>query len=371
MFKLSFRILILFLHGLFFQVTSSSARPQDPVPPFPYHIEEVTFYNEVDSIHLAGTLTYPDTNGPFTAAILISGSGQQDRDETIAGHKPFWIIADCLTRRGIAVLRYDDRGVYGSEGDPTNDTSEDFSRDVIAAVEYLNTRHEIDPGKIGLIGHSEGGLIAPMVANQWNDIAFIVMMAGPGLPGDEILILQGELLERASGVPETVIQQTKKLRQGIYNIAKTESNDSVAFSKIKTFIRNFYPGITETQVNAIANEFSVVLMPWFRFYLAYDPRPALQSIHCPVLAINGGKDLQVPAKENLSEIEKALTSGGNTDFTVHEFSNLNHLFQNAVTGSVTEYEQIDETIEPAILDMMGNWIVQQMFDTSTNRWYLY
>ena len=318
-------------------------KPQEPERPYPYLDEEVTYRNAQDAVTLAGTLTLPPTGGPFPAVILITGSGQEDRDESLFGHRPFLVLADHLTRRGIAVLRVDDRGVGGSIGDVSQATSEDFARDVLAGVEYLKTRREIDPRRIGLIGHSEGGIIAPLAAVDSNDVAFIILMAGPGVPGD--LLLEGQIaaLMKADGASQAAIDAVLQEQRRVIGIIKSETDPNRAQESLRN------AGYSEAQVQAWTTK-------WFYFFVTHDPRETLRQIPCPVLAINGSLDLQVLASVNLPAIEQALREGGNPDFTVKELPRLNHLFQTAQTGNLGEYAMIEETMSPVALETMATWI---------------
>ncbi len=338
-------------------------RPQEPHPPFPYKAEEVTYENKAAHAKFTGTLTIPRGTGPFPVALLITGSGQQDRDEAIMGHRPFAVLADYLTRRGIAVLRVDDRGMGGSTGDVKSATSEDFAGDVLAGVEYLKTRSDIDRHKIGLIGHSEGGEIAPMVANRSHDVAFIVLLAGPALPGDEIILLQMEFLLKEGGASENLIAQTKTLQKKLYSVVKSEHDPAAIKQKVKAAWAEYTAALKPAERAASgAGEASaeesakLISLPWFRFFLTYDPRPALTRVKCPVLALIGEKDMQVPPKQNIPELEKALRAGGNPDFSVRELPKLNHLFQTCKTGSVSEYATIEETMSPAALETVAQWV---------------
>jgi uncharacterized protein len=346
---------------------SATARPQIPRPPFPYRSEEVTYENKVGSVSLAGTLTLPLGQGPFPAVIMLSGSGPQDRDEKIDGHRPFLVISDTLTRRGIAVLRVDDRGVGGSSGSNADSTFEDFAGDALAGVGYLKGRKEIDPAKIGLIGHSEGADIAQLAASRSKDVAFIVLMAGSGLPGDEILELQGQLVARAEGASESELKLARELRRRLVDILLREKDPKAARSKLIAVFTEYDATQPEAEKKALADaggtaEATVDQLnnAWFRSLLAFDPRRTLRKVPCPVLAVNGEKDLQVPPKENLAEIEKALKVGGNSDVRAIEFRGLNHLFQPCRTGSPTEYAQIEMTIAPEVLKAIGDWIVEKV-----------
>jgi uncharacterized protein len=338
-------------------------REQDPVKPYPYTEEEVVYENKEAGIKLAGTLTLPRSEGPFPAVILITGSGPQNRNEEIMGHRPFLVLSDYLTRQGIAVLRVDDRGTGGSTGNFSQATTEDFAGDVLTGVEFLKTRKEIDSSRIGLIGHSEGGLIAPMVAIKSQDIAFIVLMAAPGLTGEEILYMQSDRIARAEGASNETITQNEALMRRMYSVVKKEENNTVAEKKLHEILRAELANLSEQErkssgysETALDSQVTGLLSPWMRFFLTYDPRPALMDVKCPVLAINGEKDLQVPPDENLRAIDEALKTGGNEDYTVKELPGLNHLFQTAKTGSPSEYAKIEETISPAALKIIGNWI---------------
>ncbi len=339
-------------------------RPQTPKPPFPYTVKELTYRNDAVGTTLAGTLTAPNGAGPFPAVILISGSGAQDRDETIFQHKPFLVLADALTRRGVAVLRVDDRGVGGSTGSVSKSTSEDFAGDVLAGIALLKSRPEIDARKIGLIGHSEGGLIAPLVAARSSDVAFIVLMAGTGLPGDEILLLQGQLIAKVMGAGPKALEKQRNLQTSLFKIMKTETDPKKAAAGLRQALKSALTEAEQKQAGdldkTIDGELKKIESPWFRFFLTFDPRPTLAKVHCPVLALNGEKDLQVPPKENLAEIEKALKQAGNTHVTTKELSGLNHLFQTCKTGSVAEYGVIEETIAPSALKAIGDWVEEQV-----------
>ena len=360
-------------NGLTFPVTlrrtdqAMLRRPQEPQPPYPYKSEEVAYENKSAGVRLAGTLTMPMTGGPFPAVILITGSGQQDRDVTIFGHRPFMVLADYLTRRGLAVLRVDDRGIGGSTGDAASSTSADFAGDVRAGLAYLLSRKEIDARRIGLLGHSEGGLIAPMVAVQNKDVAFIVLMAGPGVPGDEILTLQAELIMRAGGANEATIAREIGLQRKLLDLVKTVKDDASLTKQAQAMLRDYLAKLSEEERKGIGDadafirgQVNALLSPWIRFFLAYDPRPTLRQVACPVLAITGEKDLQVDYRQNLPAIEAALKEGGNEDHKVMSLPGLNHLFQTCQTGSPAEYGAIEETMAPQALKVMGDWIMNHV-----------
>jgi len=341
-------------------------RPQVPKKPYPYIEEEVAYENKEAGITLAGTLTLPPGKGPSPAVLLISGSGPQDRNETIYNHHPFLVLADYLTRQGIAVLRVDDRGVGESTGDFSQATSVDFASDVLAGIEYLKTRKEINPEQIGLIGHSEGGLIAPMVAVKSPDVAFIILMAGTGLTGEEILYLQGALISRAMGVSEEDIAKNRQFNEKIFSLIKEEKDKKIIEEKLRQMFMEDWAELNEEEKSRIGDpevflkaQLQSLLSPWLKFFLTYDPKSTLSKVKCPVLAINGEKDLQVPPKENLSAIEEALKVGGNQNYTIKELPNLNHLFQTAQTGLPAEYAKIEETISPVALKIISDWILEQ------------
>jgi pimeloyl-ACP methyl ester carboxylesterase len=338
-------------------------RPQEPKKPYPYKEEEVTFTNPEAGITLAGTLTLPKSGGPFPAAVLITGSGPEDRDEAVFGHRPFLVLADYLTRQGIAVLRYDDRGVGKSTGNFATATSTDFASDAKAAVAYLKTRKEIRADKIGLIGHSEGGVIAPMVAAESKDVAFIVMMAGTGVPGDQVILEQAALIAKAMGTSEKEVQEARAISRKAFDIIKSGKDSATVASELRTLLLSAADTSArkdaQTSEAAVNAQIKQITSPWFRYFLTYDPRPALRKVHCPVLAIDGEKDLQVSPKQNLPQIEAALREGGNKDFTVRELPGLNHLFQTATKGTPDEYAKIEETISPTALKLMGDWILER------------
>jgi len=340
-------------------------RPQEPKPPFGYNIENVTFENSKAGISLAGTLTLPSDDAPYPTAILISGSGPQTRDEEILGHKPFWVIADHLTKNGIAVLRFDDRGVGSSKGNFATATTLDFVSDVEAAIDYLKTRKEVNPSKIGLIGHSEGGIVAPLVANNRNDISFIVMLAGTCVKGSEIILAQQELIARASGISDEQIADYKKLNQDIFRVIDIDEKNPELKNIITTLIVTASAG--NAPADLVKQQVEQLTSPWMLFFLKYDPSIAMREVKCPVLAINGDKDLQVPSSMNLRAINESFNKKDsssnntitktNTDVTTMELEGLNHLFQTAQTGLPAEYQRIEETFSPAALKIIADWIL--------------
>lgn len=340
-----------------------SAKKQDPKPPFPYLFEEVTVVNPEDPrVILSGTLTIPkEGEGPFPAVVLISGSGPQNRDSEVFGHRPFFVLADFLTRMGVAVLRFDDRGVGKSKGDFASATTRDFASDVFALVQFLKTRKEIDSARIGLIGHSEGGYVAPMVAARTRDVSFLVLMAAPGVSGLRLSLAQGETLARAEGVSEGEIQKNRTLQMELFEIYLSEADPMKAEPRLIKAVERFTAPMTdekkrvqETQrLLASAKAFN---NGWFRFFLRYEPGPTLKKVRIPVLALNGSLDLQVHGPENLGAISRHLRSGGNRKVRINELPGLNHLFQTAKTGATSEYGLLDETISPSVLGLISDWI---------------
>ncbi|MDB5351931.1 MAG: X-Pro dipeptidyl-peptidase family [Planctomycetota bacterium] len=344
---------------------SEARRTQMPKGPFPYQEIEVSYPNAASGNSLAGTLTLPKGDGPFPVVILITGSGAQDRDETLMGHKPFLVLADYLTRRGIGVLRVDDRGVGGSTGDHGKATSADFATDVQAGIEYVKTRKDVNAKKIGLMGHSEGGLIAPMVAaKNPDDVAFIVLLAGPGVPGNEILVAQSALIGKAMGGKDEEVAKQVAIAQKMYAEIRTGTDEAAVTKALQALGKEAIGALSpedrkktgDAGLKLMEAQIKMIQTPWFRYFLTYDPRPTLAKVKCPVLAVNGEKDLQVPPKQNLPEIEKAVKSGGNDKVTVREFRDLNHLFQTSKTGTPAEYAQIEETFNPDALMVIGDWI---------------
>ena len=346
------------------EAVKAPRRPQEPQPPFPYTEEEVTYLN--GDVRLAGTLTMPPGPGPFAAVLLITGSGAQNRDEELLGHKPFLILADHLARAGIAVLRVDDRGIGGSTGTVSDSTTEDFAGDVLAGVRFLQTRPRIAKDRIGLLGHSEGGLIAPLAASRSTDVAFIVLLAGPGVPGSEIIPAQVERIDRAEGLAADLAHKQAELIRAALAIARPENDRAALRTKLEKFFAENPDAMDAKAVESIGGvqkflDLQVLTLSsrWFRFFYDYDPRPALRKVRVPVLAVNGELDTQVPVEQDLPAIEQALREGKNPDVTVRRMPGLNHLFQTAKTGSPTEYATIDETMSPAVLDLVTQWILER------------
>jgi len=328
-------------------------RPQIPARPYPYREEEVAF-DSAPGVRLAGTLTLPPGPGPFPAAVLITGSGAQDRDESILGHKPFLVLADDLTRRGIAVLRYDDRGFAKSTGDFAKATTADFAVDAGAAAAFLRTRPDIDPRRVGLIGHSEGGIVAPMVAATEPATAFVVLMAGVGAPTEAAMAAQRAALTPYFGMsPERVRQNEQMTAHVLAAMAGAkDSSDAEARATVVLLREGASMGVSPDNVQFIARQLS---SDWTRKLMAYDPAPTLRAVKAPILAVNGTKDLQVIADLNLAAIKAATAA--NPDVTIVALPGLNHMFQTAKTGAVGEYADIEETIAPVALKTIGDWVV--------------
>lgn len=326
-------------------------RPQTPKPPFPYRAEEVSYANPASGLKLAGTLTLPPGQGPFPVAVLITGSGSQDRDETLFEHKPFLVLADALTRRGVAVLRVDDRGVGGSErGELKTATSLDFATDVAAGVAFLRGRKDIDADRVGLIGHSEGGLIAPIVAAKDPRIAFVVLLAGTGVPGSEVMKTQSRDIALAGGALPAQAEEQARLIGEANTAALSEPNLGKVGPRVVALLteKGAPPATAEVQGRLLS-------LPWYRAFLTLAPADYLRQVRAPVLAVNGEKDTQVSASQNLPAIKAALAS--NKDVTILPLPGLNHLFQTARTGAPSEYVQIEETIAPSALAAIVDWTV--------------
>jgi pimeloyl-ACP methyl ester carboxylesterase len=343
---------------------ADSRRPQEPIKPYPYYEEEVVFDNVAAKVSLSGTLTLPSKNGKFPVAILISGSGPQDRDESYMGHKPFLVLSDYLTKQGIGVLRFDDRGHGKSTGDFGAATTADFAKDVLSAVSYLKTRKDVDVKKIGLIGHSEGGIIAPLAANQTKDVSFIVLLASTGISGTELSVMQSKTLR---GFPvKDEVEYEKNTRKAIAIVTSDRSND-----EIKKEIRAHYDGFLrpiltslgapEKNIKAfIDNQVKVSTKPWNRYFLSYNPADEFEKLQIPVLSLNGNKDTQVDAKVNQTGIKNALIKGNNNEFKIVELEGLNHFFQECETGKMNEYRKIEQTFSPKALKVVSDWVLSKV-----------
>jgi len=336
----------------------SMKRPQMPQPPYPYKEETVVILNADDQTKLAGALTIPDGTGPFPAVVLISGSGAQDRDETISGHKPFLVLADFLARRGAAALRCDDRGAGESGGEHLAATTAVRAADVGWMIEYLLTRKGIDRKRIFLLGHSEGSVIASLVASRNPLVAGIILLGAPGLSIEENLYLQNTLLRKAEGASDAAIAQANILQRKIFSVVEEVTDDEEARAKLRgIYSSNMYERLTDSQKKSIDERIATLLTPYFRDIIKCDPSVALCKVSCPVLAIIGEKDLQCPPKENIPALEKALRAGENRNFRVIEMAGLNHLLQTSTSGAMSEYASIEETISPQALTVISDWLL--------------
>lgn len=338
-------------------------RPQTPVPPFPYEVRDCSFQGGAPDARLAATLTLPEGGGPFPAAILVTGSGPQDRDETIMNHKPFLVIADFLARRGIATLRYDDRGMARSTGNFPSATTLDFAADASAALRFLRTLPGIDPGRVGVIGHSEGGLIAAILAAD-GDLrpAFAVMLAGPALDGTGILLTQSQAIARAEGADEAAIEQVLATNSKLYGIAAGGATDEEARAAIIAALMETVPFAPQEEAFRAGLEAQLggaadaLLTPWMRNFLRLDPEPYMKEVRIPLLALYGTSDLQVVASANAPAARRIFESSGAELASVVVLPDLNHLFQTSATGRIGEYGELTETISPVALDVLGSWL---------------
>lgn len=339
-------------------------RPQEPVPPFPYRVIEVTVAAG-SGVTLAGTLTIPKGDGTFPAVLLITGAGAQDRDEALFGHKPFLVLADHLTRRGIAVLRLDDRGVGASTGSFEDATEDDLIDDVVLALQLLAHRQEVNPHAVGLIGHSEGGAIGPLAALRSQAcVSYLVLLAAPGMPIDQIQVRQDDEIARTTGVSQEDRDRHRTLQRRLFQIVKDDGDTPQARERARDAMLESVAELSEAErqllgatKQAMENQIDMIFSNSFRRFLAHDPVPALRRTCVPVLALNGEKDLQVAASENLMAINSALSDAKNPDFATVALPGLNHLFQNCRTGAPAEYGQIEETFDRETLQRISDWIL--------------
>ncbi len=352
-------------------------RPQEPQPPFPYQEEAVRITHSDGGVVLSGTLFLPDGEGSRPSVVLVSGSGPQDRDEALFGHKPFLVLADHLARSGIAVLRYDDRGVGESEGDFASATTEDFATDALAAVQFMVEHQKADPESVGIIGHSEGGIVAPIAAARSNRVAFIVSLAGTGIPGRDLLELQTRKILEASGVPAPLVELNGRLQESFLKIVQEAGDAEGALEVAREELEGAWGGLPQAAIEALGFAAQVdraveeqvrrIASPWLFFFLSFDPGTAFEKVTVPVLAVNGSLDLQVPSDPNLRLIRQALERGGNQSVTVVELEGLNHLFQTAETGLPSEYGRIEETMAPQVLHLVSDWILARASSPSPIR----
>lgn len=326
-------------------------RPQLPKPPYSYDTLDVSFTNQFDNVKLAGTLTFPRQSGKHPAVILITGSGPQDRDETIEEHKPFKVIADYLTRQGIVVLRYDERGVGKSTGNYVKSTIGDFSKDAIAGLAFLQAQKQVDPERIGIIGHSEGGLIATLIAGQHAaEVDFIGLLAAPTIPIDSLMVLQAYELGRVQGMSAAELQQAKLINKTNFAIVKSNVNDQQAYTQIMKNMADIFPNPSTGQ----QAEFKMMLLPSYRYFMRINPVPFIEKIDIPVFAAFGMKDIQVPFAVNLESLTDHLPRKDAHFLKAYE--GLNHLFQQAKTGSPAEYSTLEETFSERVMQDLAAWI---------------
>ena len=332
-------------------------RPQTPAKPYPYTVEEVSFPAADGKATLAATLTIPQGTGPFPAAVFVGGSGPTDRDETTAGHKPFLVLADLLARKGIAVLRYDKRGIARSTGNYDQATMDDFANDTQAALNYLKARKEVDPKRSGALGHGEGGILAAQLAVHNRDLGWLVLLAGPAATGERTLLRQSELIARTGGLPEEQIARSQQFDRLAYAAVREERTPTALEARLKDLIDK--SGLSAAMPPAaLKAQIRLMTTPWFRQYLDFNPVPVLEQIKCPVLALNGDRDLQVDADETVPVLRQAYEKSGNKDFTVMEIEGVNHLFQKAQSGSPALYGAIEETIAPEVLNAISGWLAK-------------
>lgn len=343
-------------------IVKKANRPQEPKGPFDYAEEEVSFENKVEKFNLAGTLTYPKGEGPFPAVILVSGSGPQDRNEEILEHKPFWVIADYLTKQGFAVFRYDDRGTEKSNGNFETATSFELCQDTESALDFLKSNPKINSSKICVAGHSEGAMIAGMLAARRKDIHAIILLAGPGIQGGELLLLQQFLINKANGVPDKSNRAMQRYNRKIYNLVIEKESLSEAKPILEKKIRKTFEKTKDsdligypTKEALIQESINTICNPWMFYFIKYNPKTDLEKVTCHLLALNGSKDLQVPPKENLGAMKQFIPKSDKSQ-VFKKLPNLNHLFQECQTGNISEYEMIEQTIQPDVLKILGDWL---------------
>ena len=355
--------LLLIVCGVLLGVTAAHA-----ASPEAQRDEEVTFRN--GAITVAGTLTIPSGSGPFPAVVLLSGSGPQNRDSEVFGFRPFKVIADSFAQRGIAVLRYDDRGVGGSSGSLADATSGDFADDALAAIRLLRARNEIDSARVGLLGHSEGAIVAAIAASRSSDVAFIVWLAGSAVPGREILRMQAASLARAAGATQTAVEQILDHHAAFMTaLIEDAPNDKViALGRTLAVAQmSAVPGkqgaasadVAALSERLLNQNLALLRSPWMRFFIAFDPSTALRRVQCPVFAAFGGRDLQVPEAVNRTRLETALREAKNQQVTVRVYPEANHVFMPAVTGQPAEYATLPKAFVASLQDDIAGWITRR------------
>ncbi len=351
----------------------NNSRPQTPVPPFPYKTDSLVYRSLADSLVYGVTLTIPDGKGPFPAIILITGSGAQDRNEAILRHQPFAVIADYLTRQGYLVMRVDDRGIGLSNGNFAAATTYDFASDVEQHIAFLQKRKDVNKQKIGLLGHSEGGMIAPLVAVKHRDISFVILLAGPGIPVGKLMAEQNYAVLKASGIDSlAALSYSRFFEKAIPKVAAASDTGTAKaglVADLKAWQANENPNrvIATTGIHdekSLDNYVKLVVKriytPWFRAFLLFDPQPNLRKLQCKVLALNGSRDIQVLPASNLQGIRESLAAGGNKHYVVEEVPGLNHLFQTCKACTLMEYGVITETVSPLALELMRNWLQKEI-----------
>jgi len=335
----------------------------------PYLEEEVVFSNQ--DVTLAGTLTLPRTSGRHPAVVLLHGSGPLNRDQEAFGMKSFWVLADHLTRRGVAVLRYDSRGVGGSSGAPYQFTLPDVAQDALAAIHYLKTRNDINPAQIGLCGQSQGALVAPLAASRSEDVAFIICLAGFGISGEKANIAQMTAIARADGASEQEIEELVENLKRIVSLIRKDANEAEIRPLITTMLRNQWASMSQNSEKEAREDneavdahvdcaLSLYKSPWFRFFIDHDPKPALEQVTCPMLFLFGGLDMQVPAEINRQAIGEVLKESGNNDYTLKTLPKANHGFQAANTGSPSGYMSLEKNFIPGFLDSISDWVLTRV-----------
>lgn len=330
----------------------NSLKYQTPKPPYSYDTLDVEIPNSFANIKLSGTITQPKGDGKFPAVILVTGSGPQDRDETLFGHKPFKVLADYLTQNGIIVLRYDDRGVGKSEGSFEKSTIDDFSKDAISAFNFLKEQKNVDVNKIGIIGHSEGGLIANLLAGQGlPNLSFIVALAAPTVPIRDLMVEQLYSVGKSEGMSEFQLAMAREINKKNFDVVKSEMNTNEAFEQLKKNMNI----LEESDKNAaMRKEMLMLLTPAYRYFVRIDPEPFIKKIYIPVFGAFGTLDVQVPSTFNLRGYYDNLPKNSKT--VLKEYEGMNHLFQKAQTGRVSEYAEIEETINSQVLKDIADWI---------------
>lgn len=349
----------------FRKITANEAfftRKQTPRPPFPYREQEVTYTNPKDNVTLSGTLTVPQGEGKFPVVILLSVAGPNNRDQAFAGHKPYAVIADYLTRKGIAILRSDDRGVGKSQGNLFQSTIADFAEDTQAAITFLKKHPQIDTQRIYLLGNSEGGAVAGVIAAQNPQVAGIILLASPGIGTQQIILKQGENLGKTLNYSDKQIAIIQQRGKELFQIITTEKDNPKARKKIKALLKKYKdaPSLPNYFAKTEDEAIDMYLSPWYRYQLTFKSSEAFEKVKCPVLALNGSLDRVIMPKENLQAIHQSLIKADNSDITIRQIPGLNHIFQTAKTGSPLEYGSLEESFSPKALKIIYQWLEGQL-----------